>query len=111
MAPNRKQEVQFSEAMDPRTINSQTFLVADANGKDVPGIVSYDANTNVASFQPKPALQPSANYTATITTGVASSQGVHLASSYSYAFITRQATDNSPIYSNKRRPRARCHLR
>ena len=97
-APNRLQEVQFSEPMNPATINTQTFQITDASGQAVPGVVSYDANYYVASFQPTPPLKPNANYTATLTTGIASAQGVHLASNYTYAIKTRKALDNSPIY-------------
>ncbi|HET9088507.1 MAG TPA: Ig-like domain-containing protein, partial [Acidobacteriaceae bacterium] len=103
-APNRLQEVQFSEPMNPATINTQTFQITDASGKAVPGVVSYDANYYVASFQPTPALKPSASYTATITTGVASAQGAHLASNYTYAIKTRKMTDNSPTYVTATNP-------
>ena len=98
VAPNRWQYVQFSQPMDPSTINGQTFLIANASGTNVPGNVMYDATLNVAGFQPNPALQENANYTATITTGVANSQGVHLDKPYTYSFTTRADTDKSPIY-------------
>ena len=41
-AANRKQEVQFSEAMDPSTINAQSFTVTDSSGKPAQGTVTYD---------------------------------------------------------------------
>lgn len=97
-AANRKQEVQFSEAMNPATINNQTFYVADASGQKAPSVVSYDANSNVASFKPNPALKVNASYTLTITTGVASSQGAHMLKNYTSSFKTRAAVDDSPIY-------------
>jgi hypothetical protein len=106
VAPNRKQEVQFSEAMDPSTINTQTFQITDSSGKLMQGAVSYDPNFNTASFLPNPALQMNANYTATITTGVASSGGMHLANPYSYTFDTRSTTDTSPITVNSVAPAA-----
>jgi hypothetical protein len=62
--------------------------------------VSYDQDFNTASFLPNPALQTDASYTATITTAVASTGGVHLASPYSYTFTTRSTTDTSPISVN-----------
>ena len=106
VAPNRKQEVQFSEAMDPSTINAQTFQVSDSSGKLAPGIVSYDPDFNIASFLPDPALQAGAAYTATITTSAASTGGVHLASAYSYAFTTRSDSDTSPLIVNSVNPAA-----
>ena len=100
VAPNRKQEVQFSEAMDPATINAQSFQVTDSSGKPASGIVSYDPDFETASFLPNPPLQTNASYTATITTAVASTGGMHLASTYTYAFATRADTDTSPLLVN-----------
>jgi len=97
VAPNRKQEVQFSEAMNPDTLNAKTFLVTDAGGNHVTGTVSYDPDYNVAMFQPTPALEDNTQYTATITTGAQSVGGMSLAANYSYSFTTRADTDSSPI--------------
>lgn len=98
VAPNRSQFVQFNEAMDPASINGQTFTVADASGKAVPGKVTYDTGYDVAAFQPSPALQTNASYTLIVTTGAASAQGAHLAATYTHSFTTRSTTDTSPIY-------------
>jgi hypothetical protein len=97
VAPNRKQEVQFSEAMDAATVNAQSFQVTDSSGKMVQGVVSYDSDFNTTGFLPNPALQANATYTATITTAAASAGGVHLASPYSYTFSTRGDSDTSPL--------------
>ena len=97
VAPNRKQEVQFSEAMDPSTINTQSLQVADSSGKAVTGAVTYDPDFNTASFQPSPALQAGASYTGTITTAASSAGGAHLAQPYTFEFTTRATTDTSPI--------------
>lgn len=106
VAPNRLQEVQFSEAMDSATINAQSFQITDSSGKAAAGTVSYDPDFNTASFLPNPALQTGANYTATITAAVASSGGMHLASPYTYTFTTRDTTDTSPISVNSVVPAA-----
>ena len=106
VAPNRKQEVQFSEPMDPSTINAQSFKVADASGKLAQGTVSYDPGYNTASFLPSPSLQPGTTYTATISTGATSSGGVPLASPYTYTFTTRDTTDTSPLSVNSVSPAA-----
>jgi 6-phosphogluconolactonase (cycloisomerase 2 family) len=104
VAPNRKQEVQFSEAMDSATINAQSFQVADSSGKMVQGAVSYDSDFNTASFFPNSPLQINASYTATITTAASSAGGVHLASPYIYTFDTRATTDTSPLIVNSVNP-------
>ena len=64
----------FSEAMDPATIDTTTFVVTD-NGTAVPGIVTYDASSRVASFAPSNAagFAPSKSFVATMKSG---SQGV-----------------------------------
>lgn len=97
VALNRKQEVQFSEAMNPGTINAGTFIVKDAGGNKVAGTVTYDPSFNLAVFQPDPPLEADAKYAATVTTGVQSSGGVNLAAAYTYSFTTRATTDTSPI--------------
>jgi hypothetical protein len=106
VAPNRKQEVQFSEAMDPATINAQSFQVTDSSGRLMQGTVIYDAEFNMASFLPNPALQTGATYKVTITTAVASTGGMHLASAYTYAFTTRSDSDTSPLIVNSVVPAA-----
>ena len=97
VAPNRKQEVQFSEAMNPDTINGKTFLIADAGGNQIAGTVTYDPDYNVASFQPASALETNTQYTGTITTGAQSVGGMALAANYTYSFATRASTDSSPL--------------
>jgi hypothetical protein len=106
VAPNRIQEVQFSEAMDPSTINAQSFQVTDSSGKTMPGNVSYDPDFNTASYQPNPPLQANSHYTATITTAAASTGEMHLATPYTYTFDTRSTTDTSPISVNSVSPTA-----
>lgn len=105
-APNRKQEVQFSEPMDQATISTQSFQVSDSAGNKMPGSVTYDSDFETASFQPTPALQSGVTYTATITTAAASAGGVHLAGAYSYQFTTRASTDTSPLMVNSVSPAA-----
>ena len=97
VAPNRRQEVQFSEAMNGSTINAQSFRVTGVSGNAVPGTVTYDSTFDIASFLPTPALQAGATYTATITTAATSASGVPLAKPYSYSFTTRATSDRSPI--------------
>ncbi|HLY42929.1 MAG TPA: Ig-like domain-containing protein [Terracidiphilus sp.] len=98
VAPNRWLYLQFNEAMNPSTINSQTVFVTDSSGTHVPGNVAYNSGFDVAGFQPDPALADNASYTLNVTTGVTSAQGTHLATAYTQAFTTRADDDKSPIY-------------
>jgi methionine-rich copper-binding protein CopC len=79
----------FSEAMDATTINTTNFkLVVTAGSVDVPGTVSYNPATRVATFTPSAPLLPNTNYTATVTTGVKDAAGNALASNVNSAFTT-----------------------
>ncbi len=106
VAPNRRQEVQFSQAMNASTINAQSLRVTDASGDTMPGTVTYDSNFDIASFQPTPALQAGATYNVTLSTAVTSASGVPLAQPYTYSFTTRSTTDDSPISVLKVSPMA-----
>lgn len=56
----------FSESMDPTSIDTTTFRVTDA-GVAVPGTVSYDAVSRIASFVPSAAAGFAANTTLSVT--------------------------------------------
>ena len=60
----------FSEAMDPATIVSPgtfTLAVSGAGGAAVPGNVTYNSASNIATFTPAANLAASTQYTATIS--------------------------------------------
>jgi hypothetical protein len=80
----------FSKAMNPVTINTSTFTLANtSSGANVTGTVAYDATTNIATFTPPAAsLTPSTSFTATITTGAADTFGNHLAANFTWSFTT-----------------------
>ena len=59
----------FSEPMDPATMNSTTFTLSGPGGTPVPGIVTYAAIANTATFTPNATLDPNTIYTAAVTTG------------------------------------------
>jgi hypothetical protein len=97
--------VTLSEAMDPVTITTASFLVTGttANGATpVKGIVAFDAITNTATFTrhnhfltpavcdlaPPSDLDPNTLYTATLTTGARDLAGNPLASNQVWTFTT-----------------------
>ena len=61
----------FSEAMDPATITTATMELRDSTGALVPGAVTYDAPTRVATLTPAAALGATTTYTATVKGGAA----------------------------------------
>ena len=82
----------FSEPIDAATLTTSTFVVTDA-GVAVPGAVSYNASTQVASFTPSAAagFAPSKTFVVTIrsgTTGVKDLAGNPLASDRVWSFAT-----------------------
>lgn len=80
--------VTFSEAMDQSTINSSTVTVRPdtTNAPLIPGTVTYDANTNTATFassQPLGYVESLGPfYTLTITTGATDLAGNGLAANF-----------------------------
>lgn len=74
----------FSKAMNPGTINTNTFTVRDASNNPVSGTVNYSGNT--ARFTPTIPLTSSVTYTATITTGAKDVAGNGLSSDYLWNF-------------------------
>jgi O-glycosyl hydrolase len=78
----------FSEAMNASTITSSTFTLVPQGGSAVAATVSYNAVSLTATLTPTAPLLNGATYTATIGTGVMSSGGSALASTYSWTFTT-----------------------
>ena len=83
----------FSEAMNPSTINSSTFLLSQGI-TPVAGTVSYSSTT--ARFTPNANLLPNTVYTATITTGAKDVAGNGLATNYTWTFTTGGTTLIAP---------------
>ncbi len=78
----------FSEAMDPSSINTNTFKLFTGDGlTQVTGTVTLSADGKVASFTPtSPLDKTSPTYTATITTGVKDKAGNSLAAEFVWSF-------------------------
>ena len=83
----------FSEAIDPTTINGNTFQLRDSLNTLVSASVAYDAPTRVATLTPSSALAASTVYTATVRGGTTDPRvkdlaGNALASNVSWSFTT-----------------------
>ncbi len=84
-------KVTFSEAMDAASVTaSGTFtLKVSATSVAVPGAVTYDAATHIATFTPTGSLAPSTGYTATVTTAAKDLAGNPLSpGNVSFSFTT-----------------------
>jgi len=84
----------FSEAMDPSSINSQTFkLFRKGSTTKIAAQVSYpdpDSPPNTAKLDPKDPLRSGRTYKAVVTTGAKDDlAGDHLAQQYKWFFTVR----------------------
>ena len=79
----------FDVAMDPSTLNDNTFTLYDGTTQ-IDGSVTYNNNNRRASFEPDADLDPETTYTATITTGAENADGVSLEEDYEWTFTTEE---------------------
>lgn len=86
--------IEFSEAMDPATINASSFSLTDGEN-NVTGEVSYSETT--ASFTPIDILKDSANYTATLTTEAEDLEGKAIETNQVWSFTTATFTEEDII--------------
>ncbi|MGB9082433.1 MAG: Ig-like domain-containing protein, partial [Desulfuromonadaceae bacterium] len=86
--------VTFNEAINPATINVQTFFLMKDGATPVTGTVTYVGMA--ALFRPDSSLLAGASYTATVTTGVKDLAGNAMAANYSWQFTTGAAADITP---------------
>lgn len=77
--------VEFSEAMDPLTIDDLSFTVMIGETA-ILGDVDYSGTT--ATFTPDGGLESGSNYTATITMDAENTAGISLIEEYSWHFTT-----------------------
>jgi len=78
----------FSENMDPATISGTTVTLNVTAGAAVTGLVTYNAETRTATFDPSANLAPNTNYTATVTTGARDTAGNALTGNFTFTFTT-----------------------
>jgi hypothetical protein len=87
----------FSTGMDPATITTGTFTVAGPGTTSVPGTVTCNSGCTIATFTPTGNLTPSAQFTATVTTGVTDLSGNALAANKVWTFTTGTKTGTGPV--------------
>jgi glucose/arabinose dehydrogenase/RNase P/RNase MRP subunit p29 len=88
----------FSEAMDPATLTSTTFMLVK-QGTSTPVTATVFYSNLVATLDPASSLDPSSSYTATVkggASGAKDSTGVALASDVSWTFTTAAGTNAPP---------------
>lgn len=85
---NRNITASFSESLDPSTVDTTTFTLTTTadTSTHISGVVSYNDNGMVASFNPDANLAASVDYTATLTTGIEDLAGNAMTSVVSWTF-------------------------
>jgi hypothetical protein len=99
VALNQAVSATFSEAMNPLTITTATFLLTGPGAAQIAGTVSYDPINFIATFTPSAPLTASTLYTATVTTGATDLEGNALGSGGApnpWSFTTGTVTGTSP---------------
>ena len=93
VAINSKVSAVFSAAMDPATLTSTSFTVAQGSTAVAGAVTSVGAT---ATFAPAANLATSTAYTATIKAGVKDVSGNALAADYTWTFTTGATADTTP---------------
>jgi PKD repeat protein len=97
--------VQFSEALDPATVNSSTIQLLSSSGSAVAATVSYNSNTDSATLTPSSALAYSTTYTVLVHGGSSGAvikdiAGDALAANFSSSFTTVASGDIPPTVTS-----------
>jgi hypothetical protein len=82
----------FSEAMNPATISTSTFVLRDASNNVIPAAVTINGANTVATLNPTPTLATLTTFTVTVlggATGVKDQAGNALAVDRVWSFTTR----------------------
>src|SRR2546428_776248 len=85
---NRAISAPFSGSMNPLPTNPASLTVTGPVGTAMPGVVSYDVISRIATLTPVSGLAPNSVYTATVTTGVTDLAGNALAANFVWSFTT-----------------------
>ncbi len=94
VANNKVVAITFNEAMDPLTINANTFSLKQGTTV-VPGTVAYAGV--IATFTPTNILTAGLTYTATVTTGAKDLAGNAFAVDKVWSFTTGNSTSNLAV--------------
>src|SRR5439155_14110439 len=95
VAINQAITATFSEAMDPATIGTTSFLLTGPGETAVAGNVEYDAASKAAAFAPAADLAPLTTYTARISTAAKDLAGNALAADLVWTFTTGVVPDTT----------------
>lgn len=79
---------QIDAPIDPNTLTNDTFFVTDSEGTRVEGTLAIGDEPSIAALTPNEPLAVLTSFTATITTGLRSSNGAMLEEDFDWTFTT-----------------------
>lgn len=89
VSPGTAVNITFSEALDATTINATNITMrVTTSGAAVPGTVTYNATTRVATFTPAATLAQTTSYTVTVGAAVRDAAGNQMGAPFTFAFTT-----------------------
>ena len=94
----------FSRAMDPTTLTNATVTIRPDGGSPLAATVTYDPNTDNLTIDPTADLSPGQGYTAQVSTGAKSADGIALADPVTWSFTTESAVATSQLFPNTATP-------
>lgn len=98
VAINRSPGATFSKEMDEASIEAPgAFTLTDEADANVPGVVTYDAATRTATFDPTADFAINATYTATVATSAKDTGGKPLATNAVWSFTTGETVAQTPV--------------
>jgi hypothetical protein len=93
VATNARVFATFRSPMDAATLTPASFYLECPSAPAVDAAVSYNAATRVATLTPASALPATTTCLATITTAARDTNGVAMASNYTWSFVTGATSD------------------
>lgn len=86
----------FNEDIFAETVDGTSFSLVDSDSGVAAGTVSFDANSNVASFAPNAPLAMLESYTAILTTQITDLSGNAMAADYTWTFTAADGAWKTP---------------
>ncbi len=84
--------ITFSEAMNPATVNENTFILTGPNNADIKGLITPDTTGKVWTFNPTDTLLFGSEYNVRVTTGAKGVSGNSLVKDFVWSFTTNYAS-------------------
>lgn len=88
--------VQFSESIDPASLDNTSFMLRTFAGNPIDGAITLFASGDQATFQPAGIVPPDATYTVTLTTQITDLAGNPMAADHVWSFATGAGDTTAP---------------